>query len=86
MVGNNCEIYFLKDNSILEIKGKIGDTVSILPAKEAVNILKTVGLKYELINEKLYNETTRGLSNELIKDSCRIEISEGMAIIVFLRK
>jgi len=86
MVGNNCEIYFLKDNSILEIKGKIGDTVSILPAKEAVNILKTVGLKYELINEKLYNETTRGLSNELIKDSCRIEINEGMAIIVFLRK
>jgi thiamine pyrophosphokinase len=86
MLGSSCEIYFLKDNSILEINGKMGDIISILPAESTVDVKKTEGLKYELINEKLYSETTRGLSNELIKDSCKIEINEGIAIIVYLKE
>lgn len=86
MVGSSCEIYFLKDNSILEINGKMGDIISILPAKGAVYVKKTEGLKYELINEKLYSETTRGLSNELIKDTCKIEINNGIAIVMYLKK
>ncbi len=86
MMGSSCEIYFIKDNSILTINGKIGDIVSILPVNNEIDIKKTDGLRYELINEKLYNETTRGLSNELIKDSCKIEINNGMAMVMYLRK
>lgn len=86
MLSSKCEIYFLKNNSNFVINGKKGDIVSILPAKEEVNIKKTTGLKYELNNEKLCNETTRGLSNELISNTCEIAINTGLAIVIFTRK
>lgn len=85
MLGSRNEIHFLKDGESLTINGKKGNIVSILPTKESIDIKRTDGLKYELNNEKLYTETTRGLSNELISDSCTIEINKGMAIVLFLR-
>ncbi len=86
MLSSKYEFYFLRKGSNLKISGKKGDIISILPAREEVNVRKTAGLKYELKDERLYSETTRGLSNELVSNFCEISISDGMAIVILVRK
>jgi thiamine pyrophosphokinase len=78
------EILFCRDQ--VEVKGRSGDVVSLLPWGEAVTGVRTENLKWRLDNETLYPEKTRGISNEMTNDSATIKIRSGLLLIVHRRQ
>ena len=73
------EIYIL--NKEIEIKGKIGDEISIIPVSEKLEGIKTEGLSYRLIDDTLSFGSTRGISNVMNKISTKISIKKGVALV-----
>lgn len=79
MMSHDFEIYFVRKKLIL--KGKKGDIVSLLPLSPSGAIVKTQGLFYPLINEKL-NSGSHGLSNQMTRKKASVQVMEG-ALWVF---
>jgi thiamine pyrophosphokinase len=78
------QIFFCRDQA--EVKGRSGDIVSLIPWGESVHGVQTQDLKWQLSNETLYPEKTRGISNEMTADMANIKISSGLLLIVHNRK
>jgi len=78
------EIFFCRDQ--VEVKGRSGDVVSLIPWQGSVSGVQTKNLKWHLNDETLYPEKTRGISNEMIADLANIKISSGLLLIVHTRK
>ena len=78
------QIFFCRDQA--EVKGRSGDIVSLIPWGESVHGVQTQDLKWQLSNETLYPEKTRGISNEMTADMANIKISSGLLLIVHTRK
>ena len=70
----------------VEVKGRSGDIVSLIPWGGAVEGIQTENLQWQLSNETLYPEKTRGISNEMTADAANIKISTGFLLIVHTRK
>jgi thiamine pyrophosphokinase len=79
-------IYFIDSSHPARGKGKIGDTVSLFSLKNSVLIHQTIGLKYCLLEERLYQNSTRGLSNVLIVEKFEVSLSEGQLILIHNRR
>lgn len=84
LIDDNNEIYLLKDE--LLIKGRKGQTLSIIPVKGDACGLVTEGLEYSLRGETLYFASSRGISNVMLADECRIKIKSGMALVIKVEK
>ncbi len=78
------EIYIL-DKKIV-INGQIGDEVSIIPLNDKLEGVTTEGLYYRLIDHTLFFGSTKGISNVLTKNSAKIKVKNGVALVVHLRK
>jgi len=78
------EIFFCRDQ--VQVHGRSGDTVSLIPWQGAVVGIQTQNLKWTLDNETLFPEKTRGISNEMTADIANIKISSGMLLVVHTRK
>ena len=78
------EIFFCRDQA--EVKGRSGDIVSLIPWSGEVAGIQTANLKWQLSNETLYPEKTRGISNEMTADVASIKLSSGLLLIVHARK
>jgi thiamine pyrophosphokinase len=78
------EIFFCRNQ--VEVHGRSGDIVSLIPWQGAVTGVLTENLKWKLDSETLYPEKTRGISNEMISDVASIKISKGLLLIVHTRK
>jgi len=71
----------------LEITGKAGDIVSLIPLNSEVRSVKTTGMVYPLNHESLYRWRTRGVSNVLSGNSAKIEIEEGdLLLCIHIKK
>lgn len=68
-----------------EIDGKAGDIVSLMPWGGAVAGVRTDRLRWPLLGETLYPETSRGISNEMLGDTAKIELVSGMLLVVHRR-
>lgn len=80
LIDDNNEIYLLKDR--VEINGRKGQTLSIIPINGNAEGITTDGLEYPLNNETLYFADTRGISNVMLENKCTISIKNGMALII----
>ena len=78
------EAFFARNQA--QIYGRIGDVVSLIPWRGDVTILRTTGLRWSLQNETLYADQTRGISNELTAEKARVEIEDGLLLIIHIRK
>jgi thiamine pyrophosphokinase len=74
------EIFLCKDQ--VEVKGRSGDIVSLIPWQGDVEGVTTQNLKWKLNNETLYFNKTRGISNEMTSDIANISIKNGLLLIV----
>jgi thiamine pyrophosphokinase len=72
--------YYVRDKIVL--KGKIGDTVSLIAVGETCNGIKTQGLEYPLNDESLPLGITRGVSNILKNEKAQITIQSGILLII----
>lgn len=80
MADEKNEIFALTDK--VEINGKCGKTLSIIPIKGDIDGITTEGLEYPLFDESLHFGKSRGVSNVIISDKCVISRKNGIGIIV----
>ena len=64
------------------IKGKIGDTVSLIPLTETVSGIELTGLKFHPKDGRLMMIDTLGISNILIKKVATIRIDNGKLLVI----
>lgn len=79
LADDDNEIYVLKKK--LEIYGKKGCTLSIVPVFSDLSGVVTAGLYYPLKNEKLYFGCGRGNSNIITENVCTISAEDGMGLV-----
>ena len=77
------EAFLCRDQ--VEIHGKSGDIVSLIPWLGPVSEVETTNLKWPLRKETLYPDKTRGVSNEMTIDSASVSIGSGLLLIVHRR-
>jgi thiamine pyrophosphokinase len=77
------EIFFCHDQ--VQIHGRSGDLVSLIPWGNPVHGIQTQGLKWPLKDETLYPDKTRGVSNEMLFQAASIKIESGLLLIVHRR-
>lgn len=80
IVEGKQEIYVVKDG--LEIKGKQGDLVSLIPLLGDCQGVTTRGLKYRLDNESLEFGKSRGVSNVMLAGKARIDLKKGKLLVI----
>jgi thiamine pyrophosphokinase len=78
------EIFLCRDQ--VEVHGKSGDIVSLIPWQGAASGIRTNKLKWALQDETLYPDKTRGISNELIDDLASVSVGSGQLLIVHRRQ
>ena len=67
-----------------QISGSIGDTLSLIPLGTAVHIRQTVGLQWELKDEKLVFGPARGISNVMIANMATVSLESGQLLCIHL--
>jgi thiamine pyrophosphokinase len=78
------ETFFCRDQ--VQVHGKRGDIVSLIPWGGAVSEVQTTSLRWPLQRETLYPNRTRGISNEMLSESATISIGSGMLLVVHRRQ
>ncbi len=76
--------FVIRDQKV--IKGAKGDTVSLIPLWGEVTAIRTEGLKYPLVNETLFADQTRGISNEMVTSSAKVIVAAGRLLCIHTRK
>jgi len=86
LVDGEHELYVLNAPPVkkIQLHGKAGDTLSLIPLAGDVKGVRTQGLEYALYGEALSFGATRGLSNVLIEDTAQIEIQQGSLLVVLI--
>jgi thiamine pyrophosphokinase len=74
------EIFFCREQ--VQIEGRSGDIVSLIPWRGEVTDVVTSGLKWTLHNEILYPDKTRGISNEMTGDAATVSIKSGLLLVI----
>ena len=64
-----------------EIRGRSGDTVSLIPWRGPVEGVTTEGLQWPLYSETLYPHKSRGISNAMLKDVASVNIQSGLLLV-----
>jgi len=77
------EILFCRDQ--VQVHGSSGDFVSLIPWGSPVRGVQTENLKWQLTNEILYVEKTRGVSNEMTDKTASVKIGSGLLLVVHTR-
>jgi thiamine pyrophosphokinase len=65
-----------------EIRGKVGDTLSLMPLGDSALYVTTEGLKYSLSGEDLPQGSVRGLSNVLAAPEASVSFTGGLLLAV----
>ena len=69
----------------VEVHGRSGDIVSLIPWGESARGVQTQNLKWQLNSETLYPDKTRGISNEMTSDTASVKIESGLLLIIHTR-
>lgn len=82
LIDGRQEISLLRGGDMLELFGKPGDTISLIPISGDANGITTFGLEYPLNRETLYFGSSRGVSNVLIAPSAQVTLNDGLLVCV----
>jgi thiamine pyrophosphokinase len=80
------EFHYIHAGETLDINGRPGDTVSLIPLSSTVDGINTVGLEYPLTKGVLYFGKTRGVSNRLIEKTARVQINQGILLCTVIHQ
>lgn len=79
------ELRLLQPGDRVELLGKPGDTLSLIPLVGDADGIITQGLEYTLNNETLQLGSSRGVSNVIISDSATVVFSQGLILCIINR-
>lgn len=74
--------YLIQDQGSLIIDGEMGNTVSLIPLTNEVTAIHTNGLRWSLQNARMIFGSTLGVSNEMVNNSCHIQIGNGKLLVI----
>jgi thiamine pyrophosphokinase len=80
LLADRQALFLVRDQA--ELLGNHGDTLSLIPLTAEVRGITTRGLLYPLENATLYFERARGISNVLLDPPGRVELSEGLLLVI----
>ncbi|EMT40265.1 thiamine pyrophosphokinase [Thermoanaerobacter thermohydrosulfuricus] len=80
IVNEMNEIYLI--NKFIEVEGKKGELLSLLPYSKEVKGIYTKGLFYGLSGQSMDLEMPYGISNVFTEDKATIEIEEGLLLVI----
>jgi thiamine pyrophosphokinase len=66
----------------LELAGRAGARVTMLPVTEAAAGITTRGLRYPLMGETVVLGSSRGLSNEILEPGASVQLEAGVLLVV----
>ena len=66
----------------INLTGEPGDLVSLLPRFGDAGGVSTTGLRWELDAETLYKASTRGVSNEFLREEVSVRIDSGALMVI----
>ena len=69
----------------VQIHGRPGDLVSLIPWQGSVSKVETENLKWALQEETLYPDKTRGISNEMTAETASVSSVSGLLLVVHRR-
>ena len=69
----------------VEVQGRSGDTVSLLPWNGPVEGVTTEGLQWSLYGETLFASKSRGISNVMLGESASVKVEKGLLLVVHRR-
>ena len=69
-----------------EVHGKPGDIVSLIPWSGEVSGVCTEGLHWPLHDESLFPDKTRGISNEMARETVAISQKSGLLLVIHHRQ
>lgn len=78
------QVFFCRGQA--ELSGQPGDIVSLIPWEQAVEGVRTQGLRWALHGETLLPDKTRGISNEMLEAAAQVSISAGLLLVVHRRR
>jgi thiamine pyrophosphokinase len=78
------EAFFVRDRC--ELHGKPAEVVSLIPWGSQVGGVCTDGLRWPLQGETLFPDKTRGISNEMARETARISLESGLLLVVHHRQ
>lgn len=78
------EVFIIRGRA--EIIGQPGDTVSLLAMDDCVRGVLTDGLRYPLKEETLYQNRSRGISNEMLAKAATVQVSSGRLLCIHTRR
>jgi len=85
VLDDGTEEMFICRNQV-QVHGRSGDIVSLIPWGNSVHGIQTQGLKWALNNEMLHPDKTRGISNEMLGETASIHIASGNLLMIHTRK
>ena len=65
-----------------QLRGAVGDLVTLLPAHGPARGVTTAGLLFPLAGEDLLPGSTRGVSNELVRDTADVDLTSGVLVAI----
>ena len=84
------EAFFLRASTAkegqVEVRGRSGDTISLIPWHGPVEGIATEGLQWPLYGETLFPGRSRGISNVMLEGKASIRIQSGLLLIVHRRQ
>jgi thiamine pyrophosphokinase len=78
------EAWFVRNRC--EVRGNLGDIVSLVPWGGEVTCVTTDGLRWPLHDESLYPDKTRGISNEMFGEMASISLESGLLLVIHSHK
>ncbi len=81
----NTEIRRMKGPETLELAGKLGDSLSIMPISGRAEGVTLEGLEYSLDDEDLPFGSTRGLSNVFAANKAIVSLKKGRVLMMIKR-
>ena len=79
-------LHCLHGGEHLQIHGRIGDILSLIPLAGPSRGISLNGLEYPLNDQDIPSGSTRGISNLFVHDTAEISLREGLLLIVHSRK
>jgi thiamine pyrophosphokinase len=82
LVDGRQQVTLVRPNAPLALRGRPGDTLSLLPLAGDAHGVTTSGLEYPLDNETLHFAATRGVSNTLLGTTATVQLTAGLLLVV----
>ena len=86
LVDGNQEVRILRGGQNIQLYGKPGDTISLIPLSPTATGITTHALEYAMSEGTLTQGSPRGVSNVMLGELCYISLGEGILAVVHIRQ